>query len=797
MKLRLKQLPLALCSAGLLMVTGCGGGGDGAPVVLPPATTNLSTTVVDGAIKDALVCLDKNGNGQCEADEVQGRTDVAGNVTLAVPNADVGRFALVAVVGLDAVDADNGPVTVAYTLSAPADQPNVVSPLTTLVQQTIASTGVSTAEAAKSVQDATGITTSLFADFTKVPAPTDGSVSAATVARMVVVTTQQQQAAVASAVGATAIDDSVITQADLDKAIQKKLLEMLPALVAALSDPAVLAAASPLAKEVALLAAATTLVTDSGLTPAAATTVVAINNQATTTVPVPAPEAFIQLAGLSFTDASNYVVRLFTGSLAQATPDSSNNARYVERRLRSNAGNLAKWGSGSDPWRNADLNWNGSAWAACPINFENTSSVRDALGNSDYSYCNKHQTGKSSRATFDISGKTMAEVYAQIRAAGYTNLDIADTAALGSAAFPAGSALFYQTTTPLTEALAYSPAGADSPAGTSNLATQYSAPLAAGGDASTQASGTGCNVFAVDDNGMPTTTRERDTNGTNSTTLEGLIAAKPGTPCVYSPTSSFTYAGTTYTHADPNAGWGTTTVSLGKVGTAPVGSGTVPGFYTANSILRAAFTGANAVAYYACKERFDNGSIRACTQVGTGTYTIASFGDGRALTFQNLPVQTAPLNYNRVFIERGGRVYFGFQGKPLVAKSARLNTTAATALLTQLGVPAEDPSVPLALTVASYQGTWDLRDVLTLPGPKNGTTLFINANGMVACQDRESSNFDACTVTITNPATGAFSYVDGESVATGSFNFLAGTTSGVYTDPGSEPAHGSFVGGRR
>ncbi len=720
-------------------------------------------------------------------------------MTLAVPNADVGKYPVIAVVGTDAVDADNGPVTVAYTMSAPADMVGVVSPLTTLVQQTVASTGASTADAAKSVQDVTGITASLFQDFTKVAAPTDGSVSAAIVARMVVVTTQTQQTTVASAIGTTAIDGSTITQADLDKAIQKKLLELLPALVTALSDPALLAATTPAAREAALLAAATTLVTSGSLTPASATTVVAINNQATVVAPAAAPAAYIQLASLTFTDASNYFVRLLTGSLAQATPDSSNNARYVERRQRSSGGNLAKWGSGSDPARNADLNWNGSAWVGCPINFENTSSVRDAQGNSTYSYCDKRETGKSSRATFDIAGKTMAEVYAQIRAASYTNLTIADATALGSATFPAGSALFYQTNTPLTEAFAYYPAGANNAAGFSNVVTQYSAPVAAGGDASAQAAGTGCNVFTVNANGTPTTTRERDTNGSSSTTIEGLIAAKAGTPCIFAPTSSFTYGGISYTTPDANAGWGITTVSLGKVGTAPVGIGPAPGFYTGNALLRVAFTGANAVTYYACKERFDNGGIRACVPVGTGTYTIATLGDARVMTLTSPPVQAAPLNYNRVFVERGGLVYFGYQSKPLVTNAARLNTTASTAMLAQLGVTAEDPSVPLALTAGSYTGTWDIRGAAAPVTPINGISVFLNANGSSSCFDKEAASSFACSVTVTDAATGAFTYSNSKdaSTASGSFNFLAGTTSGVYHDPTSTPPDGDFVGGRR
>lgn len=791
MELRLDHFRLALCSSAVLALAGCGGGdGDGSTPPAPVATTtNVSTTVVDGAILNALVCLDKNLNGVCEADEVQGRTDVDGKVTLAVPNGDVNKYPIIAVVGTDAIDADHGSVTTAYMMSTPADQPGVVSPLTTLVQQTVASTGATTAEAAKSVQDATGIVASLFQDFTKVAAPTDGSASAATVARLLVVTTQQQNAVVAAAVGTLATDGTTITQADLDKAIQKKLLELLPSLVAALNDPAVLAATTSLEREAALLASATALVTTSGLTPAAIATVVAINTQAASTTPVASanPAPFIQLASLSFGNATSYNVRLFTGSLAQNTPDSANNSRYVERRIRVTGTSVAQWGAGGDPVRGADLNWNGSAWVGCPINFENTSSVRDAQGNNSYSYCDKRETGKGSRATFDIANKTMAEVYAQIRTAGYTNQFIADSSVLGSATFPTGSALFYQSGIPLTNAISYYPAGANSPAGFSNVVSQYSAAVSGGGVATTQAVGVACN-----------NTVETNTNGTSSITLEAMVAAKGGTPCVFGP-SSFVYGGVTYVSGDLNEWWGNSTVSLGKLGSVPINFGVAPGFYSGNTFVRIAFkgTGTNPVTYYACQERFNNGSVRNCAPIGTGSYSIQTLGDGRAMTLTNPPALAASLTYNRVFVERGGFVYLGYQNKPTVTNSARLNTVAAGALLAQLGVPAVDPSAPLALTAGSYAGTWDIRGTDDPVAPNIGTTIFINANGSSSCQEKENNTGYACTVTITDAATGAFTVADSSGSAAGSFNFLAGTTSGTYVDQTSTPSTGSFIGGRR
>jgi flagellar hook-associated protein 2 len=90
--------------------------------------------VIDGAIKNAKVCLDKNLSGICDTGEPSGTTDASGKTTLTVDSADVGKYPIVAIIGTNAIDADTGPVLTPYTLRAPADQTAVVSPYTSLVQ---------------------------------------------------------------------------------------------------------------------------------------------------------------------------------------------------------------------------------------------------------------------------------------------------------------------------------------------------------------------------------------------------------------------------------------------------------------------------------------------------------------------------------------------------------------------------------------------------------------------------------------------------------------------------------------
>lgn len=791
LRLGLKHSAFTLKSVALgaaVLLSACGGGGGGSSTSSGSGLTPFSATVIDGAILNALVCLDKNANGVCDAGEPQGRTNASGNVTFNIAAADVGKYPVLAIVGTDATDADTGAISTPYVMTAPADHPAVVSPLTTMVQQVIATTGASSTDAAASLQGTLGLNASVFQNYTTSTAPTDGSLNPATVARMVVVTTQQQTTALNGVAGSTAADSTVITQAMLTQAIQKKLLELLPALIAALNDPVVTGATTPAAKEAALLAAANTVVTNSGLTAAAMPLVVAANNQ-TSAPPVAAtpPAEGFSLVNMDFTDVQNFYARFFASTLAQATPDANNLTRYMERRFSNVSGQMAKWSSGSSPARQSDLSWDGAAWSVCGLDQANTSTVRDAQGNSKYNYCNNRETGTSNRATFDVSGQTMLSVYNSMVASGYTNIKVANAATvLGASTFPTGSKEFLQTGTPLTFAIAYFP-GASYPVGTSNLVSQYSAAVAAGGNTGTQAAGVGCN-----------SAEWKNTSGTNSTTFELMIPVKGGTPCVNATASTFTYNTVVYNSGPNNVAWGNSSVGMGTLGTVPLNSGTAPGYYSGNTTFRAAFTGsgANAVTYYACQQRFTDGSARNCSSIGTGSYTISTLGDARVMQFNNLPAQMTQLTYTQVLVERGGKIYFGYQNRPIVSNTARLNRVAAEALLAQLGLqsfPAgRTPIDPITLTNASYRGSYAATTPTGAVG--NGTIVTLNNDLSATCFDLLISTSVSCTVTVTDPSTGAFTVVNGANTSTGTVNFLTGAMSGSWTD-GTQTL--SFVGQRR
>jgi trimeric autotransporter adhesin len=783
MKFQLKPIAQVLGIAIILGAAGCGGGGGGgavAPGAPASTTTNVSTTVIDGALKNAVVCMDVNLNGLCDAGEVQGRTDAAGNVTLAIPNDDVGKYPLVAMVGTDAVDADNGPVTVPYSMTAPASRPSVVSPLTTLVQQTVVANGVSIADAEKQLQSTTGINVSLFQDFTKVPAPKDGSTSAGAVARMVVVTTQSQLTSLASTVGTTAIDGTTISQTALNQVIEQRVLQVLPALVSVVNNPAT-AALPQAAQETAVVSA----LSSSLLTTASVATVVAINNQTsasaaatTTTVATATPTAALSLANLNFTDAGNWFVRTFNASLVQNTPDANNKLLFVDRRSRSSGGAIANWNFGSNPAGQSNLHWNGTAWAACALNQEHVSTTRDAAGNGSYNYCDNYETGVSNRATFDVSGSSLSQVYDQIRAAGYTNLTIANTAALGVATFPPGSKLYYHANTPLTKAFAYE-------VGSGALVKQYSAAVSAGGGV-LGAPTTGC-VSAEFSVGP----------AIQATTLESLLAANTGTPCIFSP-GSLTVGTTVYQSGETiGESWSNSTLAIGTLGSVNFG-GPATAYYTGNTNIRLSFAGSgtNPVTYYACKQRFVSGGSRNCTRIGSGSYTITTLGDARVMTLSNPPAQAAALTYNRLFVERGGKVYFGYQDKLVASNVARMNITAAGALFTQLGLPAVDPEVPMVLTAASYQGVWDFRDAVASGG---GVAVNLQANGGIQCTDNVSGLASACSITSLNPATGAISLNNAGTAIVGTLGFMTGAGTGTYTPNPPDPLNppGNFVATRR
>ena len=154
------------------------------------------------------------------------------------------------------------------------------------------------------------------------------------------------------------------------------------------------------------------------------------------------------------------------------------------------------------------------------------------------------------------------------------------------------------------------------------------------------------------------------------------------------------------------------------------------------------------------------------------------------MTFTGLPIETGPLTFQRVFVERAGKVYFGYQNKNGVSNSAGLNLAGGNALLTKLTIGEVDSETPMALTASSYAGVWDLVSSLT---PSAVTRITDPTAGPAVCANVPSTgsptNF-TCIFTVVNPVTGAFSYSDGSGGATqnasGTADFLTGAVTGTF-----------------
>jgi hypothetical protein len=650
---RLRNIGAALSSVAVLGLAACGGGSGSASNPPPSATTaSVPVTVVDGAIKNATVCLDKNSNGACDSGEPSGKTDAGGKVTLQVDNADLGKYPVIAVVGTDAVDADTGAVPVPFTLKAPADKTAVVSPLTTLVHAYVATNGGSSDAAAGVIKDQLGLANSPFDDFTK--DSSSAGKQAGTVARLVVVTTQAQRTATA---GAKDTGGQALTAAQIDAAINTRLLQILPTVILAVLDSPVLSNASATLadREAAISAAAQQVATESGLTRDNVGLVVAANSQ--TSAPdstVDNPVATASLRWFEYTNASNYYMRVFMATAAQNTPDASGKVHFTEYRDRQINGIETEWGSGLNNWVRPQIYWTGSEWFDCPTNFVSEQTPYNASGESESLYC-KSQKSKSKRSDRDIAGLKLIDIVKEIRSYPLTdsqgkfsnwgpNPTLPEIqSALGNKVFPAGSKLRYQTGTDLANPEYY-----DRTSSGRATIPQINDPL--NPDSSTWRTATMAQFTAWNTGDLTAAIPVTDVNGNNARVLLNRD----------------------YTKSDGSAAYKRYLVGFDAA--------TLKArFYECEGDMaaRAQNPPTNRTLYI-------NG-VSTCVGILNTTYTITTRGDGKVLRFAAEPTQLGNTS-NKLFVERGGMVYNGGQDKLQVNNQQRLNQPAADALLTALGL---------------------------------------------------------------------------------------------------------------
>ena len=678
----------ASAAALAMALPGCGGGGGSEapasppigggtppppPPPPPPATVAIGGVVSDGPLQGATACYDLNDNSACDAAEpTSAATDANGNYTVSVQATDAGQHAVVVTVPASAIDQTTGAaIGVALTFKAPATntpgaQSVFVSPLTTLVVSQMQATGASAAVAAAVVQAQAGLTLSPLFDFS---GPSPAAQQSALLARLVVQTHKALAAAMAPRLGQLDVSGATVTQADIDKAVANALRAALPALAATVADPAVSGATDV---QAALVAAAQELVaTQPALN--AAEALAAVGAAKLPEVQAAAvPTDTVALRALSYTDANNWSYRALAGNTADNTPDASGLVRFYDIHRQAIAGVVTSWGFGTLEARKGDRHWTGSAWAECTLGQRSSTTPRDAQGRSVFDYCDGYERGVSLRTGIDIAGQTLASVITdKIRTypgedsgTAYADWGPSNLGRLGSTTFPAGSQLYYQTTTPTETAFGYDVTGAVGTWGTS---------ISAGGDARNNQT-LPCYAAYID---------SLNVDVVGVATFEQLVTVNPGTPCTVDPQT--TSAGSSL---NPNIWWSGTSLSLGNVvdgTTRPAGTGN---FFTTTANLRVAFTGAgNAATYYRCYVRTATGGTRNCVAIGTGTYSVQTLGDARVMTFNNLPALAQRLSVNRVFVERGGLVYSGYRSVPNITRSTiRLNLAAANALFGILGI---------------------------------------------------------------------------------------------------------------
>lgn len=416
---------------------GSGGGGGGGS----PATQPLAVKVVDGPIQNALVCLDVNRNDRCDDGEPYAMSDSNGQATLQLSEGQAGQYPVVAQVGTNAIDRDHGPVTVPFTLSAPADQPAFVSPLTTLVHAQAVQQNVSTQVAADFVKASLDLGISPFDDFTATQS--QAAERAGKVARLLVVVTQQQQQAIQGAKDSTGKD---IEQTALNRVINERLLQILPSVATNVSDN--LNDAAPSAQTYTDVAGL--LASESGLTRDNVATVIESNAATAPDQTAGIGQAYRRLRWFKYTDNNNLEARWIQATAAQNTPNTEGVRHYVEAREGISSGSPWQWQAGE---KHPQLYWSVDLqqWRECERMEEQPTQGQESL------YCKAQRMHTTVTANEDLTGKSILETVERIRSYplsdapgpfsswGPDTSNASIRSALSGRTFPAGSELRFQT----------------------------------------------------------------------------------------------------------------------------------------------------------------------------------------------------------------------------------------------------------------------------------------------------------------------------------------------------------------
>ena len=656
--------------SGSLFLAACGGGGETTPggttpVVVPPVVVippiNLAGIVADGLIQGAQVCYDLNDNGRCDNGEpVSANTGANGAYTLSVPAAEAGKHAVIAIVPVGAIDSDTGTVTLPYTLKAPPNTNTVASIFVSPITTIV-----------QEVMQASG-STDPAAAIELVKQQLGMTISP--LANFVALRATDSDAARAGTLAQiiTALKQEVGETARAANVTQEQTQALLSVVV--VNNLSALANSVASSTGSATVTAAN-LAASQGITSATvaiqaqiATTIVAATTDTTT---VTAATPFVTLRDFRYTSATNWNYRVFTGTDVAQT-DTFKRANDV--RVNSTAFPYVRNQSYYD-----EAN---SKWYECPSDGFEAIVYKDATATTagESSFCRTYRDS-SRRTTEDISGQTISAVVSRIRASGLEGYSTwAGAPALmtsQSAVFPAGSQLRYQVVT--------------------GLATPIGQELA--------------NKVRVNKN----TTAATFEQWPFAATLDEMVQFYPGN---YSNGA-----------ANPNGG------NSDGMGQFPDGSYQVAGKQAVKN-YRVMYQSTSATAgnarIWQCRRNaappagngFTDCSVGSSALMDT-TYTIETLGDARVLKFAALPGELLALRKNnRVYVERGGAVFYGFKDILATNTTVRMNNTAWTALRAQFaGVTVHtDPVAP----VVAETGSW-LRDLRYSVNASGSGTVSLRA----------------------------------------------------------------------
>ena len=423
----------ALC-ASVALLAACSGDPNPEPVAPTPAPVSLSGVVADGPLSGVTVCYDLNDNATCDLGEpTSAASDADGKFSLNVTAADAGRHGLVAVVPDSAVDKDTGnKVGTAFTLRAPAGSSTTpfISPLTTLVADTAAAQGQSTADAEAAVRAQLGLSNSPLANYVSAGDAQAGTF-ARTVNTVIIEVNKLANAAGVSAEAKKALLASVTTN-DL-----KALATLVNS--AGAGTPAQVAAA-----------VTQSVLADRNLNPTTVADQAKFAVDAAAPVAAAPPGPFVSVRRFTYSDANNYQYQVFVGN---STPGTDGTFAASETRANLVAGvnqpfnrNQVYWHKTLNRWEVCDRQWQVSV----------TTPAQAASGATPAKPQQSVFCGASVSASkigeYDVAGQKMADVVAAIRASTLPDFvgfdtDAAglpvkwgpDPALLGTDVFPPGS----------------------------------------------------------------------------------------------------------------------------------------------------------------------------------------------------------------------------------------------------------------------------------------------------------------------------------------------------------------------